>query len=490
MGAEEAVFPLLFLEEGVHDVEVLHPLACPLQLGGVGSEFLQGGDEPCRVPCQFHGRGVGQVFPLAAHRELDEGRQKGGDNGQDDGNDGEDCLGLPAAPGIAAPPSAAEGTVEQAPPDHIGQEDNGPHHHRHEHGEPDVIVPHVGHLVGHDSLELFPVQLFQKPPGDGHAGVLGVPPGGEGVHGLVLDEVHLRHGHPSCDGKLLHHVPELGGLVVGDLLRAARSQDHGSAEPPGDEEVQPRHSHGDDHSREPVAAPVGSEGGPEKGEKDGHDPEEEDAHVLVVVDQLVEACHDLSPLPEGNVDGVPLGSVVHRPERPGAIAKFPRNKVVGENGNGDVVLLHRIVIVLAGEGDLVLRGGELFLEGEEILVGLQVGVVFRHGQKGLERPGELVLQRGGFFHRGGGEGSTPQGGDPFEYLPFMSSVGLHRLHQVGDEVVPPLELHVDLAPAVIGVGLPADKGVVDVHGIKYCRRKKSKQDIKNVLQGNPSFTGQ
>jgi hypothetical protein len=72
----------------------------------------------------------------------------------------------------------------------------------------------------------------------------------------------------------------------------------------------------------------------------------------------------------------------------------------------------------------------------------------------------------------------------------MSSVGLHRLHQVGDEVVPPLELHVDLAPAVIGVGLPADKGVVDVHGIKYCRRKKSKQDIKNVLQGNPSFTGQ
>ncbi|HOB70776.1 MAG TPA: efflux RND transporter permease subunit, partial [bacterium] len=125
------LIPLLFLEEGVHDVEVLHPLARPLQLGGVGSEFLQGGDEPCRVPCQFHGRGVGQVFPLAAHRELDERRQKGGDNGQDDGNDGEDCLGLPAAPGIAAPPSAAEGTVEQAPPDHVGQEDNGPHHHRH-----------------------------------------------------------------------------------------------------------------------------------------------------------------------------------------------------------------------------------------------------------------------------------------------------------------------------------------------------------------------
>jgi hypothetical protein len=78
-------------------------------------------------------------------------------------------------------------------------------------------------------------------------------------------------------------------------------------------------------------------------------------------------------------------------------SNVPRNKVGGENGNGDVVLLHRIVIVLAGEGDLVLRGGELFLEGEEILVGLQVGVVFRHGQKGLERPGELVLQRGGFF---------------------------------------------------------------------------------------------
>ena len=53
------------------------------------------------------------------------------------------------------------------------------------------------------------MSLLAQPGGDGHQGVLGVAPGGEGVGGGVVDDVDLRHRHAGRDGHLLHHVEEL-----------------------------------------------------------------------------------------------------------------------------------------------------------------------------------------------------------------------------------------------------------------------------------------
>src|ERR671916_2263288 len=55
----------------------------------------------------------------------------------------------------------------------------------------------------------------------------------------------------------------------------------------------------------------------------------------------------------------------------------------GEDDGGEalylgVVGLDRVVVVLAGKGDLVLRGRELLLEVEEHPVRAKLGVVLRH----------------------------------------------------------------------------------------------------------------
>ena len=48
--------------------------------------------------------------------------------------------------------------------------------------------------------------------------------------------------------------------------------------------------------------------------------------------------------------------------------------------------------MLAGEADLVLRRGQLFLEGENVLVRLQLRVVLHDREEGPERPGQGVLR--------------------------------------------------------------------------------------------------
>ncbi len=46
-----------------------------------------------------------------------------------------------------------------------------------------------------------------------------------------------------------------------------------------------------------------------------------------------------------------------------------------------VVVEHDRVVVLAGEPDLVLGGGQLLLQLQDVLVGLQVGIVLDDGEQ-------------------------------------------------------------------------------------------------------------
>src|SRR5690606_24962641 len=65
-----------------------------------------------------------------------------------------------------------------------------------------------------------------------------------------------------------------------------------------------------------------------------------------------------------------------------------------------VVVGHdRVVVGLAGEGDLVLGAGQLFCELHHVLVGLEVRVGLRHRQQPAERAVEHALRLAEFSHR-------------------------------------------------------------------------------------------
>src|SRR4030067_3214394 len=69
---------------------------------------------------------------------------------------------------------------------------------------------------------------------------------------------------------------------------------------------------------------------------------------------------------------------------------------VGDEARGEDLLAHvelhdGIVVELPGVGDLALGPGQLLLEHEEVLVGLELGVVLGHGKEGLQGAGQHVV---------------------------------------------------------------------------------------------------
>src|SRR5688572_22290784 len=138
-----------------------------------------------------------------------------------------------------------------------------------------------------------------------------------------------------------------------------------------------------------------------------------------------------------------------------------RDQVVGEHLDLGVEVADVGVVEAARGLDLVFRVLEVVLELEEVLRGLQVGVVLGDGEQRLERLGEHVLRLGllvrGLRAHGGGAGLD----DLLHGLGLVLGVTLHRLDQVGDEVVTALQLDVDVRPGFIGAVAQGDQAVVD-----------------------------
>ena len=125
-----------------------------------------------------------------------------------------------------------------------------------------------------------------------------------------------------------------------------------------------------------------------------------------------------------------------------------------------VVAQHAVVVELPRVGDAVLGRGELLLQVQEVLVGLEVGVGLGHREQaasarrsGRSRPGPARPAPCALIARCGP-------GDRFERAPLVRGVALDRLDQVGDEVVAALELHVDLRPGVVDLVPEPDQAVV------------------------------
>ena len=109
-----------------------------------------------------------------------------------------------------------------------------------------------------------------------------------------------------------------------------------------------------------------------------------------------------------------------------------------------------VVVVLPRVGDLRLGAGELLLQRQEVRVGLQVGVVLGDGEQLAEPGADGVLRVGLTGDALGALGAAPRLGDLLEGLALVGRVPLDRLDQVGDQVVPAPELHVDLGPTLVG----------------------------------------
>ena len=67
------------------------------------------------------------------------------------------------------------------------------------------------------------------------------------------------------------------------------------------------------------------------------------------------------------------------------------NQVAGEHLHPVFVSHDRIVVILAGKTDLVLRRCQFFLQSDEVLVGFQVRVGLRQGEEGSQGLGQCIF---------------------------------------------------------------------------------------------------
>ena len=127
-----------------------------------------------------------------------------------------------------------------------------------------------------------------------------------------------------------------------------------------------------------------------------------------------------------------------------------------------VVVEHAVVVELPRVGDPVLGGGQLLLQLQEVLVGLEVGVGLAEGEQ------RLAARRSAGCRPGPAPAGCAALRSPMlrawmtasSVVLLVGGVALHGLDQVGDEVEPALQLHVDLRPGVLDLVAPADQAVV------------------------------
>ncbi len=132
-----------------------------------------------------------------------------------------------------------------------------------------------------------------------------------------------------------------------------------------------------------------------------------------------------------------------------------------EGLDAGIVLADRAVVEAPRRGDLAFDIGELLLQFEEVLVRLQVGIGLRNGDQAAERARQGLLGLG-LLRR------TLRGGDRgrarlhhlVERALLMGRIALHRLDEIGNEVMALLHLHVDIGEGLLDALSQADEAVI------------------------------
>jgi len=142
--------------------------------------------------------------------------------------------------------------------------------------------------------------------------------------------------------------------------------------------------------------------------------------------------------------------------------------LVGVVGGG------RVVERLAGERHLVFGGGELLAQLHHVLVGLEVRVGFHHREESPDGSRQRPLGAaqpldgrgvGGVARRPlqAGARLVPGLDHGIERLALVGHVALRGLHQVGNQIVAPLELNLDLRERILVTVAKRDELVEDAH---------------------------
>src|SRR6266542_2836376 len=90
----------------------------------------------------------------------------------------------------------------------------------------------------------------------------------------------------------------------------------------------------------------------------------------------------------------PSGRLLYLEELPWREPAHPGHDARREALDERVQLRHLVVVELTGEGDLRFGPGQLLLERQEVLAGLELGVVLRHRDQAADPAGQLVLGLG------------------------------------------------------------------------------------------------
>ena len=109
--------------------------------------------------------------------------------------------------------------------------------------------------------------------------------------------------------------------------------------------------------------------------------------------------------------------------------------------------------------------------------------------------GEHAFRRGDFLHGGGigriGRGLLPRGDgavagrdDFIERATFMRHVTLRRLDEIGDEIVPALELHIDLRELILEIVPQRDEPVVNADAEATDHQHDAEDDGENEKDGD------
>ena len=135
-----------------------------------------------------------------------------------------------------------------------------------------------------------------------------------------------------------------------------------------------------------------------------------------------------------------------------------------------VVLLDALVVAHALDGDAILGAGQFVHQTVELLVGAKLRIVFDDREQPAERGRLLVGGLNRLFGRLGREQPRARIGDVLVDAFLVLRVSLDGLHQVRNEVVPALQLVLDLRPLRLDRLFLPDERVIRATGQPTARR--------------------
>ena len=135
---------------------------------------------------------------------------------------------------------------------------------------------------------------------------------------------------------------------------------------------------------------------------------------------------------------------------------------VGREGlDGGVELARSGVEVAARGGELVLDIGNLLLQLHEVLVGLQIGIRLQGNAETGEGGAQNILSGNLVVDGTGSDGTVAGGDDTVQGLLLVRGIALHRSNELRNQIVPLLELDIDISESILTVISQFNQTVVD-----------------------------